>query len=767
MMRQAARYSATVTGVAYVVDETGAYRDDGRGGRERVKRLSPETIRYLESRPGWMSDNAARKVVYNDPAVRLTADYVRNHVNFGRLPLRYEHDRGRALGRVLLGAIAPGGSDVEITAEITDPEMVASIKGSRRLPHPSFSIGYDVMLTDDWEVSGYRVNEISMVNEPFFENCHVRIFASREGVPRPSETTEEGAFLGEDGKEVSGGDPARPRDRATGGLNPAQEAISKEDINSAGEAAAPSGFPSAINGEERGSPTSQTEVFLRNEVPREGVSVTMQTPTHSAEQQQSQQQQQQTPPDASGGQRKQVPQVVGGTPSQLQHQDQDASENLRQEAGSQGRARSGGEGRAARGGPDDAEPRPPGEGSGRNKSKAELKRELEALSRFVDDNRGDLEKLRESRAKEAREVAEAICRSKAAAGEGGGEVEDVEMLSNLLNKMHEEPGYKGLVDRLKNLYSGEGKGGRDGRQDPLRAEGNGRDEPSERREDVDMGEAAWGDRTQPPRVRFSEDAAQPEVSGSQPGWALARTATRPPTAPALPRGGDRDRRPAFGGKRSYDESQASPFLGGREFGGDLTTTLLQKAASTSRKSARGADGSPQANYDPAPGPVSPSRTADGGNLGAEHKTPRVVALTASAAVVYNAALKAHGTNGGFQRLPYAHEYAASFPVRLPSGLDDRHGPVPRTEECRFLVDFSCSVNADPRTLSVSASQEPCDVGFMVGGEERRIESVKNLPYYRGASPEHLAMLAYLAKNADRAFYGTNLSVLNYGTTSVK
>jgi len=175
-----AHLSTMLAGVAYVIDEDGAYSPDSSGQLTRVKSLSPETINILKTNESWYADNDCRKVVYNDPAARLVRSYLNEQVNFNNLPILDNHNPQKKMGRIVHGSVAPGDNRVYITAEINDPQMVCAIKGSNNLSKKSFSIGYDIQINNHWEVTGYKVKEVSVVDTPFFDNCHVHIFASKE-----------------------------------------------------------------------------------------------------------------------------------------------------------------------------------------------------------------------------------------------------------------------------------------------------------------------------------------------------------------------------------------------------------------------------------------------------------------------------------------------------------------------------------------------------------------------------------------------------------
>jgi hypothetical protein len=169
--------TALFSGVAYRIDDRDAFLNDGNTGNlKRVTRLNPNTIEVLK-KDRWYEDNANREIVYNDPAVRLQDCQLRT-VSWRSKPVYSEHNyKSKPIGKIVHGSAEPGKPEVFITGEFTDPGTIQSVKGSY-LPNQCLSIGYDVQIDDSYNVTGFKVNEVSVVREGFFKGCHINLFAS-------------------------------------------------------------------------------------------------------------------------------------------------------------------------------------------------------------------------------------------------------------------------------------------------------------------------------------------------------------------------------------------------------------------------------------------------------------------------------------------------------------------------------------------------------------------------------------------------------------
>lgn len=166
--------TSLVSGVAYIFEKN--YE-----GQTKPQKISVEAIEVLKN-PSWKKDNNLRKIIYHDPAIMLSKKYVSDKINFSTLPLLENHDPNKRVGNILHGSVEPNSNYLQITAEITDRSFVNNIKNKKLLTKQAFSIGYDVEMKD-LSVIGYKVNEISIVDEPFFKNCNVKVFASKNAMP--------------------------------------------------------------------------------------------------------------------------------------------------------------------------------------------------------------------------------------------------------------------------------------------------------------------------------------------------------------------------------------------------------------------------------------------------------------------------------------------------------------------------------------------------------------------------------------------------------
>ncbi len=227
-----AKKSAILHGVAYLLDERGMYApselsDGSSAGVRRVTRLSDETIGILSSKENWKADNQLRKVVYGDPAVRLSREFFQTQAKMRGKPLLFEHGPSRVLGSVRSISVEADSDEVLVTAEVTDPALVEEMKSHDSLSNQSFSIGYDVQKTEGgWDVVGYNLKEVSLVRQPFFDGCHVGIYASKSQERKDGELDVEEKNVPDGGSishnnedvdlkgETSGNNGARLDDRA-------------------------------------------------------------------------------------------------------------------------------------------------------------------------------------------------------------------------------------------------------------------------------------------------------------------------------------------------------------------------------------------------------------------------------------------------------------------------------------------------------------------------------------------------------------------------
>ena len=172
------QHGCLIHGKAYEVVPEGLYKTNTFGKLERVKTLSPQTVSFIKDNPNWMSSPEKRREVYNDPAIRLCHKEVRD-IEFDKLPLIKEHSDRHQIGNILSGSLNSNGF-IQITASITDPKIMNSVKNVGKLSRGAFSIGYGAKLSNDgnYTVENKVIEEISLVEKPLFKNCVVDVYAS-------------------------------------------------------------------------------------------------------------------------------------------------------------------------------------------------------------------------------------------------------------------------------------------------------------------------------------------------------------------------------------------------------------------------------------------------------------------------------------------------------------------------------------------------------------------------------------------------------------
>lgn len=145
--------------------------------KSQPDKVSNETEEIMKDE-NWKYDNDKRKIVYNDLAVMLSKEFLMG-VDYNNLPLLIEHCNGCVVGNVLSGSFLPNERELKITAVVTEPKLRDMINSSEIETIASFSIGYSCKILDGI-VFDKKVNEFSLVSEPFFEGCDIEVFASKE-----------------------------------------------------------------------------------------------------------------------------------------------------------------------------------------------------------------------------------------------------------------------------------------------------------------------------------------------------------------------------------------------------------------------------------------------------------------------------------------------------------------------------------------------------------------------------------------------------------
>jgi hypothetical protein len=154
--------------------------------------LSPESLNVLNNKN--KNSKETRKVLYHDPAVRLTTTDIKN-VNLYGYPIYCEHETNKRVGEIIdcwltssVSATGGGGGggggpnafpsgkkDMVVVAHIWDKEAVDMVDSGTL---GSFSVGYDYLFSFGGKVQDKQMNEISLCREPFFEGCRIQVKAS-------------------------------------------------------------------------------------------------------------------------------------------------------------------------------------------------------------------------------------------------------------------------------------------------------------------------------------------------------------------------------------------------------------------------------------------------------------------------------------------------------------------------------------------------------------------------------------------------------------
>lgn len=136
------------------------------------------------------TDLGNRDSFYYDPAVRLSEKDLDDHNGGEKLPICVEHNTEDVVGYVHHSFSGDGEKRaLKVIARIDQEtkrgrEIVAELKAGR---YKGFSIGYGAGMTTDrrtgqTSIDSKQLREISLVEKPFFENCHLSygVTASRK-----------------------------------------------------------------------------------------------------------------------------------------------------------------------------------------------------------------------------------------------------------------------------------------------------------------------------------------------------------------------------------------------------------------------------------------------------------------------------------------------------------------------------------------------------------------------------------------------------------
>lgn len=162
-----------IQGVGYILPPKSKTHD---GSGKRIKYMAEHATslaEYARLNNGRVSASS-RDELYHDPAIICDEGDI---IGFGLVgqPLCVEHDIDYVIGNVVNASIHQG--KVLITAQVTDPNWVRDIS-SGEFDYKSFSISYNFINSGSY-VKSKSFREISIVADPFFENCHIEIYASK------------------------------------------------------------------------------------------------------------------------------------------------------------------------------------------------------------------------------------------------------------------------------------------------------------------------------------------------------------------------------------------------------------------------------------------------------------------------------------------------------------------------------------------------------------------------------------------------------------
>ncbi len=145
-------------------------------------RAYPEVVKGKNATKTVKANHTDRKAFYNDPAVKLSDADLDEIDGAEGAPLCFEHDRKDVVGNVHHSWIEDGGRCLQIVGRIplnergrklVDEIQCGKVKG--------FSVGYGTEMDcpdGNWEtknLTSKTFHEISLVYEPFFEDCNLTV----------------------------------------------------------------------------------------------------------------------------------------------------------------------------------------------------------------------------------------------------------------------------------------------------------------------------------------------------------------------------------------------------------------------------------------------------------------------------------------------------------------------------------------------------------------------------------------------------------------
>lgn len=156
--------------------------------KQRPTEIKPDVYKMLVSSTPSSSKllQDRRKALYHDDAVRFHYEEVLNSEFYGK-PVFIEHS-GNPVGKIIdAGFISKPTvsisasnesqiiSDLIVLVKIEDDKAIQAICDKK---YTSFSVGYQINISSTGKVLVKQFNEVSLVEEPFFEGCDMILLAS-------------------------------------------------------------------------------------------------------------------------------------------------------------------------------------------------------------------------------------------------------------------------------------------------------------------------------------------------------------------------------------------------------------------------------------------------------------------------------------------------------------------------------------------------------------------------------------------------------------
>lgn len=168
----AALKGCLIHGIGYVIPENDALYDPSTGNR--IIHLSASSKQAMAK--GSHYSGSGRENIYFDPAVMCDAKELMEFGLIGK-PLCVMHDIDQKIGTIVNASVVK--NELLITASVTDKAWARKISQDD-FDLKSFSVSYDIELDDSQDkVVKKTFTEISVVDEPYYPGCSLKIFASR------------------------------------------------------------------------------------------------------------------------------------------------------------------------------------------------------------------------------------------------------------------------------------------------------------------------------------------------------------------------------------------------------------------------------------------------------------------------------------------------------------------------------------------------------------------------------------------------------------